>query len=376
MPRPPSDLEPSRHRFRILAIDGGGIRGIVPAEWLTALEAELRDALRDAPAEQQALWRRRGIDAPRIADCFHLIAGTSTGGLLAAGLTVPDSSGRPRLTAEEAGTVYARHGREIFRRPPLRRFLDPLGLLRPRYERAGLADVLARADLLDERLLSDALTEVLITAYDIHRRRHRNFTRWGPSASTPMREIALGTAAAPTYFPPEEVDDLRLVDGGVFAANPALAALALALRRTEDPAPLTPDDLLLVSLGTGTWERPLDIGGGGILGWLRPQKGGEPLLEAILDGQSDLSTEAGEMVLNGWRDGVRWDPTLPPESLGGGPRFWRYQVELPEPWPLDDVNRIPDLQRVGAQLVDTYRAEVRRLAQTFVAAGPVPRPRT
>ena len=189
-----------------------------------------------------------------------------------------------------------------------------------------------------------------------------------------MREVALGTSAAPTYFPPEEVDGLRLVDGGVFAANPALAALALALRRTEDPAPLAPEDLLLVSLGTGTWERPLDIGGGGILGWLRPQKGGEPLLEAIFDGQSDSATEAAEMVLNGWREGVLWDPTLPPEDLGGGPRFWRYQIELPEPWPLDDVGRIPDLQRAGAQLADTYRPEIARLAEAFVAAGPVPLP--
>ena len=376
MTRPPSDHEPSPHRFRILAIDGGGIRGIVPAIWLAALEQELAAALREAPAQQLGPWADRGIEAPRVADCFHLIAGTSTGGLLAAGLALPGDDGRPRLTAAQAGAIYVRNGHEIFARPRLRRILDPLSLLRPRYGRDGLARVLSRPDLLGERLLAEALTEVLITAYDIRRRRHRNFTRWGPPGSVVMRDVALGTSAAPTFFAPEEVDGSRLVDGGVFAANPVLAAVALALRRTEDPAPLAPDDLLLVSLGTGTWERPLDVGGGGILGWLRPRRGGAPLLEAIFDGQSDLATESAEMVLNGWRQGPRWEPTLPPEHLGSGPRFWRYQPELPAPWPLDAVERIPDLQCVADGVVHDHRGEIARLARAFVAAGPVQLPRS
>ena len=103
--RPSSDRLPQSFDFRILAIDGGGIRGIIPATFLAALEGLLGEALTRRRADPAGAPGWAGIDQPRIADCFHLIAGTSTGGLLAAGLTTTDPNGRPKLPASDAANL-------------------------------------------------------------------------------------------------------------------------------------------------------------------------------------------------------------------------------------------------------------------------------
>ena len=381
MNRPPSNEHiPADVKFRVLSVDGGGIRGLIPALFLEGLEAALGEALGET-GEAAGPWRDRGIDVPRIADCFHLIAGTSTGGLPAAALTIPDGKGRPKLSAAEAASMYESDGRTIFRRPLLRRLLDPWGLVWPKYPLAQLAAVLKRPTLIGEAKLKDACTDVLITTYDAAHSGPRLFTNWGaPGAGETdakpeekMVDVALGTAAAPTYFDPERLGSARLIDGGVFAANPTLAGVSMALRRTEAPGPFEdPDELLVISVGTGFWEEPLDYGWGGIIGWLRPRKGGEALLEAILDGQADHATEAAHMLLNRWPKDKAWgDPTIPAEMLGGGPRFWRYQTRLPEPFAMDDVGRLPELRELGIGMAGQYEEELRRLARFLIAQGPV-----
>ena len=183
----------------------------------------------------------------------------------------------------------------------------------------------------------------------------------------------MATAAAPTYFDPEVLGSSRLIDGGVYAGNPALAAITLALRRTTEPVPRTPRELFMVSLGTGAWSAPLDYGGGGIIGWLQPRTGGEALLEAMLGGSGDFANEAAHMLLNGdapVQD--TWEPALPPAHVGGGPQLWRYQPALPEPFAMDDVSKLPQLRQIAAQLIDRYADEVARLAAQLIDAGPVP----
>ncbi len=395
--RAASDRPPRSFNFRILSIDGGGIRGIIPATVLASLETLLGQALarrRAGPAGAPA-WD--GIDEPRIADCFHLIAGTSTGGLLAAGLTTTDANGRPKLPASDAAAVYVEYGAAIFHRPLLRNVLDHFGLLAPKYPLEQLRRVLELDTVIGDGLLKDARTEVLIVAFDTGVPGPRFFTRWGapgaegtPSApSETMVQAALATAAAPTYFEPEMIERAPVIDGGVYAGNPALAAISMALRRTVTPVPRTAADLFMVSLGTGAWSEPLNYGAGGILGWLWPRSGGEALLEAMLGGSGDFANEAAHLLLNGnsetappttgpavaagdTADPVWWEPNLPRTSVGGGPQLWRYQPPLPGPWALDDVSKLPDLERIAAQLVQTYEAEFERLAEMLIDAGPVP----
>ena len=352
---------------------------MIPALVLQRLEALLAEALAAAPSETAARWE--GLGSPRIADCFHLIAGTSTGGLLAAGLTSAGPGGRPKLTAAEAANVYSAHGPAIFHSSVIEKVEQGFGVTAPKYPLAQLRTALEDPAVLGDALLKDARTEVLILSFDTSIPGLRYFTRWGrPGAgSTPtaptetMVEVALATAAAPTYFDPAALGSSRLIDGGVYAANPALAAITLALRRTTEPVPRTPRELFMVSLGTGAWSAPLDYGGGGIIGWLQPRTGGEALLEAMLGGSGDFANEAAHMLLNGdapVQD--TWEPTLPPAHIGGGPQLWRYQPALPEPLAMDDASKLPQLKEIATQLADRYADELARLAARLIDAGPVP----
>jgi hypothetical protein len=377
--RPASDRLPESFSFRILSIDGGGIRGVMPALLLERLEALLSNALADAPRETAQRWQ--GIDNPRIADCFHLIAGTSTGGLLAAGLTNTGPGGRPKLTAADAANVYTTHGPAIFHSSVIEKVEQGFGLTAPKYPLGQLRAALEDPVVVGDGLLKDARTDVLVLSFDTSTPGLRYFTRWGrPGAgSTPttptetMLEVALATAAAPTYFDPEELGSSRLIDGGVYAGNPALAAITVALRRTTEPIPRTPRELFMVSLGTGAWSSPLDYGGGGIIGWLQPRTGGEALLEAMLGGSGDFANEAAHMLLNGDAPAQdTWEPALPPAHVGGGPQLWRYQPALPGPFGMDDVTKLPQLKQIATQLADRYADELARLAAQLIDAGPVP----
>lgn len=376
--RPASDRRPESFSFRILSLDGGGIRGVIPALLLERLEALLAKTLASAPSETAARWE--GIDSPRIADCFHLIAGTSTGGLLAAGLTRTGTGGRPKLTAADAAEMYTAHGPAIFHSSLIEEVEQGFGLTAPKYPLGQLRAALADPGVLGDDLLKDACTDVLILSFDTSIPGLRYFTRWGKpgagsAATTPVEtlvEVGLATSAAPTYFDPEVLGSSRLIDGGVYAGNPALAAITLALRRTTDPVVRSPRELFMVSLGTGAWSEPLDYGGGGIIGWLQPRTGGEALLEAMLGGSADFANEAAHMLLNGdapVQD--TWEPALPPADVGGGPQLWRYQPLLPEPFPLDDVGKLPQLKQIGVQQADRYADELERLAVQLIAAGPV-----
>jgi hypothetical protein len=372
-PRPPSKLVPESLDFRILSIDGGGIRGVIPALFLEQLEALLAEELARVRADPERgsiaeLWE--GIDDPRIAECFHLIAGTSTGALLTAGLTRPGVEGRPLLSAADAADIYRKHGAEIFHRPFVRNVFDHFDLFWPKYPLEQLRKVVADPDLLGHARLKDACTDVLLPAFDISLPGPAYFTRWG-SGDVTMVEAALASAAAPTFFQPAEIGADHFCDGGVYAGNPSLAAIGMALRRTEPPVPTGPRDMLMISLGTGDWVSGLDPGAGGLLGWVSPLHG-EPLLEATLGGSGDLADEVAHMLLNGAAPpGYESLSKLPLDALGGGPQLWRYQPPLTGSMSLDAVSSLPALGEVAEEQNQRYSAEMAMLAARLLAAGPV-----
>jgi patatin-like phospholipase/acyl hydrolase len=235
---------------RILSIDGGGIRGIIPALVLAELE------------------RRTGR---RVAELFDLVAGTSTGGILACALTVPGA--RP---AAEVVDLYRGRGPDIFRRSLWQRIGSAEGLLDEKHDAGAL--VRALRDELGDARLSDATTGVLVTAYDLVAREPHFFKSWRPDRDAAMVDVAHATAAAPTYFEPVKLGARSLVDGGVFATNPAMCAYAEAQRLRPGEASY------VVSLGTGETTQPIPherAAGWGLVEWVRP------VIDVVFDGVAD-----------------------------------------------------------------------------------------
>jgi predicted acylesterase/phospholipase RssA len=248
--------------MKMLSVDGGGIRGLIPALVLAEVEA------------------RTGR---RIAELFDLIAGTSTGGILACALARPGDDGRPRFTAAELAALYVDEGPRIFHRPLLKRIRSVEGLLDERYDDDGLMAALQH--YLGDARLRDVICDVFVTAYDIDGRFAFFFrssrARTDPTYDFSLVEVARATSAAPTYFEPYEVTDAAgdrtypLVDGGVFAVNPSMCAYA-------DTGP--PE--LLCSLGTGEQTTPLvyeKARSWGQLEWARP------LIDVVFDGVADTT---------------------------------------------------------------------------------------
>jgi patatin-like phospholipase/acyl hydrolase len=219
--------------IKILSIDGGGIRGIIPAMLLAEIE------------------NRTGRPIARL---FDLVAGTSTGGILALGLSIPKNPPAPLYAASQLIELYERDGARIFSSPLSHTAAACGNLWRAKYPVTGIEQVLL--EYFGNSRLSDAATDVLITSYEIE----RSFPFFFRSAIArersdydfPAREVARATSAAPTYFEPMKLstgtftDHYTLIDGSVFANNPAACALVEA-RTTQPDA----TDFLIVSLGTG-----------------------------------------------------------------------------------------------------------------------------
>jgi uncharacterized protein len=287
---------------RVLAIDGGGIRGLIPALVLAEIE--------------------RRAERP-VFELFDLIAGTSTGGILACALCAPDP-----LPAEQVAAIYEEEGPAIFDRSAWQRIRSAEGLLDEKYDAGALDRALER--FLGDKRLADTIPELIVPTYDMtepgpfffktrsaRERRLEDF---------PLTVVARATAAAPTYFEPLPVGARALVDGGVFAVNPAMSAFAEVLRFHPSA------DVVLLSLGTGQRTRRrrfADIDDWGLVEWARP------ILDVVFDGSSDAVDYQLRHVL-------------------GGDRYWRLQVELTAASDdLDDASpeNLRELRRHAEELI-------------------------
>lgn len=243
------------------------------------------------------------------------------------------AGGRPRWSAQDLVDLYFREGPKIFHRSLIHTVETVDGLLEEKYAANGLEDALAR--YMGNARLSQALTDVLITSYDIERHEPFFFKSFrprprprardravklaapdspsAPAADYPMTVVARATSAAPTYFEPERVgaspqaqppSDYALVDGGTFANNPAMSAYAEAVRNHPGA------DVLVVSIGTGRLTASIRYEQArhwGLVQWARP------LLGVIMDGSSAaidyqldelLGADAGHFRFQTVLDGV------------------------------------------------------------------------
>jgi patatin-like phospholipase/acyl hydrolase len=281
-------------RFRMLSIDGGGIRGLIPAMLLDKLET---------------------VTGKTVPQLFDVVAGTSTGGILALALTLRSEQdpARPKFRAADLLKLYKEQGTKIFAKPKFWAKLDSvvgrlpgvreigqaLGIPRdedlhdlfaPKYGEEGRRGVLEGH--FGGALLKNAMTRVFITSYETELRIPVFFvSRPNDEADEEYYEAicgdvsildaALATSAAPTYFPPHQVPTPRrpysLIDGGVFANNPTGLARAF-MKGSKDDADL------VVSLGTGSMQvaYPYDqIKNWGAIHWA------SPALKMTFDGQTE-----------------------------------------------------------------------------------------
>ena len=321
-----------RKMKKILSIDGGGIRGIIPAMVLAEIE--------------------RITEVPT-AENFDLIAGTSTGGILALGLSIPKGQENPQFSAQKLVDIYTRRGREIFRNPRW----GVVQLFNEKYSHEGLENVLGNC--FRETLLEGTVPKTMVTTYDLEARRPLFLKSWKTEhAKVKMRDAARATSAAPTFFEPAQVcvgDQTRtLVDGGIFINTPSVSAYAEARKLFPDEK-----DFFVLSIGTGQQTREIkhyEAKDWGLGGWARP------LLYCMFDGVSDAADYQMDKFL-GVENYIRLQVCL------GCPKDKKEDVANDD---MDDASRdnIDALKRLANKLIASqeFRTVCDRLMPTESAA--------
>ncbi|KAI5061224.1 hypothetical protein GOP47_0023729 [Adiantum capillus-veneris] len=276
----------------ILSIDGGGIRGVIPATILLFFEQQLQI-----------------LDGPdvRIADYFDVIAGTSTGGIIGGILSAPNEKGRPLFKAEDIMKFYTEEGPKIFARRGVPLITQLVG---PKHDGDVLENILDKN--LKDLKMKDTLSDLLIPTFDIKLMQPAYFStseaQHDESKNAYVRDVLRGTSAAPTYFAPHifntttssgQTRAFNLVDGGVGINNPAHLSIAHTLYnrvKGEGGEVSTAIDiegyrnLLVLSLGTGKVVKSYnasDAANWGILSWVL-KDGQVPVMDIVSECSADV----------------------------------------------------------------------------------------
>lgn len=250
---------------KILCIDGGGIRGILPAYILAHLE--------------KIACKESGDDNIRIAHLFDLLSGTSAGGILTALYLTPSSTpGMPAYSASRILELFTELGPLIFRKSFSYFMRSAGGLLRSRYSEDALYDFSKK--FIGDVYISEVMKDCLITAYDLSSRKALLFsryatTKYGDMADYGLSDIACATSAAPSYFIPARLfardkGERHLVDGGVYANNPSMCSYVEAVKIWPG---ISLEDIFMLSLGTGKVVTPYhhcNTRHFGYIHWLNP----------------------------------------------------------------------------------------------------------
>lgn len=280
--------------FRILSIDGGGIRGAFPAHILSCIKHRLQI----------------NIDTH-----FDMITGTSTGSIVAAAVAC-------RIDPEEIVELYRKHGPSIFTRKK--------SLLPDKYQ-PGRESIYKSENLkkvLEERFgdinLGNISVPLLIPATDVgnggvHVFKSAYQEDYARDGNVPLCQAVLASCSAPTYFDPTKVDEYLLADGGLWANNPSLAAVIDAQRRLNIQLP----DIRILSLGTGHAKTCYGV-----------------------------STDRNWGLLNGWKgkEFISFLMSLQAQTTGnylqlmlGPEQILRLDFDSNGPLPLDDCSALDDL---------------------------------
>ena len=271
----------TKSRRLVLSVDGGGIRGIIPAMVIAYLERMTKK-----PAHE----------------LFDLMVGTSTGGILALGLARPGHGPPAQFSARRVVKLYEERGGAIFARSLWRKVRSVGGILEESYSHEALEGILE--NYFADARLGDCAVPTMVTSYDIQQRSTIFLKSWrADHAQVFCRDAARATSAAPTYFEPKTLAtggfNRTLIDGGIFINSPAVSAYAEAQKLFPG------EDIALLSLGTGELTRPIPYEEARTWGsalWVMS------LLDCMFDGVSKAADHQMNLFL--------------------GPRYLRLQIPL------------------------------------------------
>ena len=298
--------------FYILALDGGGTRGVYSAQLLANVEKRLSVSVRD---------------------CFDLIAGTSTGAIIAGAA----ATGVP---LKEVVKLFEEQALRIF---PNRR--TRWGIFVSKYSQKPLEEVM-RACLPDVTM-GEISTPLVITSSNIstggiHVFKSRYLAELGEpyvrDRDVPLIEAILASSAAPTYFDPVHVDESLMADGGLWANNPSILAITEAISKFNRKI----DQIHILSIGTG---HPVSMyrherSWGLVTGW-----GHKKLVSYFLNLQSQSSTNMARLIL--------------------GERYVRLDPEIEE-WALDDTKHLSNLKALAARDFTCRSEEILKILRSKI----------
>jgi len=279
--------------FKVLSLDGGGIRGYLTILILEILEKTINEKLNEDKS---------------IGERFDLIVGTSTGGIIASGLAIGKK-------ASEIKPLYEKLIKKIF--TPISK-----GYLKAKYNQETLRKEIQQ--ILKDKTFNDVKTHLCLTSVDISTSKPRFFKspyldKYKSRADEKLIDAVLATSAAPIYFPlVDKKYSFFLADGGLIANNPSMIGITEAYQKTKDLKKIK-----LLSIGTGEMRyMPYDVkkikNKGGVASWTINYSKTEsffrkkiviPLIEVLLNSQSNLITSQARLLLQ--RNFLRINPILP-----------------------------------------------------------------
>ncbi len=267
----------------ILAIDGGGIRGVVPAAILDYLEKQIKH-----------IKQSKTI---KIGSYMDLVGGTSTGSIIGSMMLLPCDKNKavPKYSMEEITQMYIDMGPDVFKSHFWHNIKTLWGLFGPKFPASNIEPAFLR--MLNHYKLKDLIKPCLFNAYDIDKRRVNIYTNHDNTqkyADYYVKDVIRGSTSIPAYFPPAYfnvgMETNTLVDGGVFANNPAMVSYIEAIKETSKKKgrgrKKSPHNILVISLGTGNSKKKKypykKAKKWGMVRWVFP------ILDILLSGSSDV----------------------------------------------------------------------------------------
>lgn len=326
----------SKKTVTILAIDGGGIRGIIPAMVLSEIE------------------RQTGKNIPEL---FDIVSGSSTGAVMALGLTMPGENGKPRFSPDNIIEFYEKEMAGLFQPGLLNNIRTLWGYRSTKYSVNYMRKIVGK--YFKGAKLSQSLTNVLIPAYEIESGRgfffRRSEARKNAALDFELNEILMASSAAIPYLEPYLIEPkgltgikhMAFLDGALVANNPALCAYVEAKTMFPDA-----QNYVIVSLGCGIYSVKMlyeRIGKWGVLTWLRP------FINIILSGSTDVVDHQLKVLHQTEGDQLSHYYRLQPRLSGE-------EIEFDETREL----KIHEVKLIASELVNENKKEISEISELLL----------